>query len=75
MNPEDIALFDLDGTLCDYEGELIRKLEEIRSPRELPYLGSLGDSAPEYIKKRLNLIRAQNLFGRIFQNLSWVGIF
>jgi len=43
-----IALFDMDGTLFDYVGELSRQMEEIRSPEEkwtdpfeeTPYLNS-----------------------------------
>ncbi len=53
---EDIALFDLDGTLCDYDKDLLEKLEELRSPKE-PHLSSMRN-APPYIKKRVDMIRA-----------------
>src|SRR3989304_9474066 len=52
---EDIALFDMDGTLCDFRGELIRKLEDLRSPEEPKWEGHI-DNSPEYIKKRADVI-------------------
>lgn len=54
---EDVALFDLDGTLCDYERSLLEKLEELRSPHEPPYTSSIRD-APPYITRRADMIRA-----------------
>ncbi len=54
---EDIALFDLDGTLCDYERALLEKLEELRSPHESQYTSPIRD-APPYIKRRADMIRA-----------------
>jgi len=32
--PENIALFDIDGALCDYERGLFDGLERLRSPQE-----------------------------------------
>jgi len=54
---EDVALFDLDGTLCDYDRALLEKLEELRSPHEPQYTSSIRD-APPYMKKRADMIRA-----------------
>jgi hypothetical protein len=57
MDLENIALFDMDGTLCDYEKGLADALEQLRSPLEPVFLGAVRDNAPEYIKKRADLIR------------------
>lgn len=58
MRPEDIALFDMDGTLCDYEKGLREKLEELRSPEEPPYNLPVRDNSPKHIRNRANLIRS-----------------
>src|SRR5689334_20236412 len=55
-----VALFDLDGTLADHNGELRRRLELMRAPEEAEYPeGSLGmDRSPEYIRERMIAIRS-----------------
>lgn len=58
MELENIALFDMDGTLCDYETALTKSLEELRSPSEPKFTGPVRDNSPEYIRKRADLIRA-----------------
>jgi len=55
---ENIALFDMDGTLCDYEKSLNLGLEKLRSPDEKRYTGTVRDDAPDYIRARLDLIRS-----------------
>ena len=62
MHPENIALFDMDGTLCDYDRGLLEKLEELRSPIEPPVLLPLTDESPSYLWNRANLIRASEEF-------------
>ena len=57
-NLENIALFDLDGTLCDYDKGLKAGMEKLMAPNELPYNGVPRDDAPEYLKARANLVRA-----------------
>jgi 5'-nucleotidase len=52
---EDIALFDMDGTLCDFPTALAKSLEELRSPGEPIWVGHT-DNAPDYIKKRADII-------------------
>jgi len=54
---ENIALFDMDGTLCDYNTGLFKSLEKLRAPNELIYHPPVRDDAPKYIKERSNLIR------------------
>ena len=55
---ENIALFDMDGTLCDYDKALLEKLEVLRSPHEPVFKLPLRDNAPSYIRERADLIRA-----------------
>jgi hypothetical protein len=57
----DIALFDIDGSLADYDGALIRDLEELRSPGEPPVTGqSMWELAKqEHIAARMRLIKSQ----------------
>ncbi len=57
---EPIALFDLDGTLCDYDKSLFNELELIRSPDEEVYHPPLKEDVPNYIKRRVNLIRTSS---------------
>lgn len=55
---DNIALFDLDGTLCDYDGAIRRDLEGIRGPSDPDYT-SFDENMPPYIKERIKLIRNQ----------------
>jgi hypothetical protein len=57
MNNENIALFDMDGTLCDYEKALIKDLKTLQSDNEKICLEVPKDNAPEYLRARANLIR------------------
>lgn len=52
----DIALFDMDGTLADYEGVLMKGLERLAAPDE-PV--SMDDSIP-HIEARMRLIKSQS---------------
>lgn len=54
---EKIALFDMDGTLCDYESGLERSMTELQFPEEPSYSGVPRDDAPAYLKARADLIR------------------
>ncbi len=51
-----VALFDLDGTLCDYDGAMADSLERLRSPNEPKFKPHTRDSEPSYIKERMDLI-------------------
>ena len=57
-HPENIALFDIDGTLCDYDRGLSRALEKLRSPGEPIFRPPIRDNVPPYIKARADLIRS-----------------
>lgn len=50
-----VALIDMDGTLCDYQGALIRDLEALRSPGE-PHVHP-DDDTPPWLRARENVIR------------------
>jgi 5'(3')-deoxyribonucleotidase len=55
---EDIALFDLDNTLCDYSNALKRDYELIRGPND-PAVSEFNDDSPEYVENRKRLITNQ----------------
>jgi 5'-nucleotidase len=53
-----VALVDMDGTLCDYQGAMRRDLERLRSagePADFPD----DDEAPAWLRERRDLIRRQ----------------
>ena len=58
--PENIALFDMDGTLVDYEGSLTNDLKSLASPCEDTF--SVFDvhhkTAPIHFQNRIKLIRS-----------------
>jgi 5'-nucleotidase len=54
----DIALFDLDGTLADYDGRMNRDLRRIQRRGEFCY-SPHDHKAPRYFGTRLDLIKAQ----------------
>jgi FMN phosphatase YigB (HAD superfamily) len=56
---EKIALFDLDGTLCDYDAKIEEGYNLIKSPEEHPYQTFKHKQEPEYIHERIKLIRNQ----------------
>jgi 5'-nucleotidase len=53
---EDIALFDMDGTLCDYEGALGEELAKLSAPGEPTFKTNYPRNAPEWLENRRNLI-------------------
>jgi phosphoglycolate phosphatase-like HAD superfamily hydrolase len=69
MVSENIALFDMDGTLCDYEKGLKKSLDALKSPDEPFYEPEMlrtknikGESrfnyAPSYLKARADLVQS-----------------
>lgn len=58
-NKEDIALFDMDGTLCDHDSALARDYNKIKSPEDPPHKPFSHD-IPQYVKYRRKLIRNQH---------------
>jgi 5'-nucleotidase len=58
MDPENIALFDMDGTLCDHNLPLAKDLKKLQGPSEKDYSSIHTDHVPDYIKARADLIRS-----------------
>jgi 5'-nucleotidase len=65
MESKDIVLFDMDGTLCDHDDQLLKDLERLRSPHEIKMI-KLKHPLPDYLMARANLIRQQ---GSWWENL------
>jgi 5'-nucleotidase len=53
-----VALVDMDGTLCDYDGAMLRDLERLRSPGDPLVLPDNDDMHP-WLRERRDLIRRQ----------------
>lgn len=74
LEPENVALIDMDGTLVDYDKSMTRSMIELASPEELASLkldnDFQGDVAgggreyPAYLKARERLIKNQPGFWR-----------
>lgn len=56
---EKIALVDMDGTLCDFDGAMKRDLGLLASPGEPVHEGKDRKDWPPHIKARRNLIKRQ----------------
>lgn len=55
VRPENVALVDMDGTICDHEGQLRRDLRELQADCERDFTGDLH-RAPGYIRRRAEMI-------------------
>lgn len=53
-----IALFDMDSTLCDYEGQMYKDLLAIQSPSD-PALEIFERDRPEWLENRMDLVKKQ----------------
>lgn len=57
---ENVALFDMDGTLCDYEGTLLHDLKMLAGPNEPEIDLHLDDSKqPQYLLQRMRVIKSK----------------
>lgn len=63
MNPDNIALIDLDGTVADFDAAMRREEGLLRSPHEVNYDGR-HDDVPAYVEARRTLIKNQPGFWR-----------
>jgi 5'(3')-deoxyribonucleotidase len=52
-----IALFDLDGTLTDFERAMRRDLKRLASPRESGVQDVHSKKLPSYLKNRINILK------------------
>ena len=64
QDPEAVALFDLDGTMADYDGSVRQHLEAMKSPDEPPFTWQHEADMPKHIKARIRLIKAKVGFWR-----------
>jgi FMN phosphatase YigB (HAD superfamily) len=55
---EPIALFDLDGTLADYDSAMRRDMRLLQSPGETEWSPHI-ENEPEYLRERAKIIRRQ----------------
>ena len=73
MTSDRIALIDLDGTVADYDKSMIRYMNSIRHPDELPYEGRLlvkgKEIEPAYIEARRKMIQRMPGFWRNLDKL------
>jgi phosphoglycolate phosphatase-like HAD superfamily hydrolase len=58
---ENICLFDLDGTLCDYTGQMKRDLLRLKGPEEPDYENMFDsrEKLPDHIWNRVTMIKEQ----------------
>lgn len=56
---EPIGLFDMDGTLCDYDGQMREDLAKIAGPNDPDFnVANLhGPEVPDYIEQRMRFIK------------------
>ena len=56
-----IALFDMDGTVADFDGAMRRDLAQLANPSEIviPHCGPSDDEEPPWLKARKRLIKTQ----------------
>ncbi len=65
-----IALFDMDDTLCDYSGQLMKDLGKVYSPSELKDIQLYNSRIPREIRNQIKKIRGQEGWWR---NLPFSG--
>lgn len=59
MDPAKIALFDMDGTLVDFNGAMERDMRSLQHPDEEPFVRKPGDDDVPYLDARMQMIRRQ----------------
>jgi phosphoglycolate phosphatase-like HAD superfamily hydrolase len=55
-----VALFDMDGTLADYDGQLLKDLQKIASPNEPPIDENKIHQSGGYLEARRHMISSQS---------------
>jgi 5'-nucleotidase len=56
---ENVCLFDMDGTLADYAGQLERDMARLAAPGDPKFLAVHDEHYPRYIERRMHLIKTQ----------------
>ena len=57
MQDENVALFDMDGTLCDYDSQLLKDINKSMAKGAPKFTGRIKD-APDHVQKIADTIRA-----------------
>lgn len=71
MKDERIALVDLDSTIADYDGSMMPKMDDLRSPGEEAFAGRYdGNEEPPHIEARRKLIQSVPGFWRELKPLA-----
>ncbi|MAE12922.1 hypothetical protein CMO92_00010 [Candidatus Woesearchaeota archaeon] len=72
MEESKIALIDMDGTICDYVGSMLRELEKLKSSEEpdIDPFKTGDDPRFQYLWNRMDLIKSNRIGGQIFQDSS-----
>src|SRR5262245_38836238 len=65
-----VALVDMDGTLCDYDGALARDMERLRSPGEPHLLHREDEDANPWVRERRALIQRRPGWWRSLSRLA-----
>jgi 5'-nucleotidase len=55
-----IALFDMDGTLCDFSGQLLADLQRIAGPNDPPLTQLWEEEESDWLRNRMQLIKSQD---------------
>lgn len=71
QDSDKVALVDMDGTLCDYDGAMQKSLEELQAPCEENVVIGYGKDHPDYIWNRMKLIKSH---GDWWENLPRLAI-
>jgi 5'-nucleotidase len=61
---EPVALFDLDGTLADFDGAMQKGMSELAGPGEAPWEAGREDDEPSYLTARRRLLKQRPGFWR-----------
>jgi 5'-nucleotidase len=60
MDTDDVALFDMDGSLADFTSSMVAALEALRAPGEEPLTGeTIRKAEASHIRARMKLIKSQ----------------
>ena len=59
---EIIALLDMDGTVADYEGQLVRDMRLLQGPNEAPFEAWGSNNDIPHLKARMHLIKSRGVW-------------
>jgi len=68
--PHNVALFDMDGTLCDLQGAMLRDLKKLAGPKEKSVQDVHDKRLPQYVKNRINMIKQSHSWWEQLEELK-----